>query len=95
MVGIKETPISELDNLTAPVDGRERTHVMFSHTAKGQLYNMPLLSRFASPVGIGQPLAPRLIDYELLTGADGKRVVGFGWFAGGKSDETASIALRS
>ncbi|KAG8844902.1 hypothetical protein FRB96_002791 [Tulasnella sp. 330] len=82
LVGIKETPISELDHLTTPVDGRERTHIMFSHTAKGQLYNMPLLSRFANPVNLGQTLAPRLIDYELLTGADGKRVVGFGWFAG-------------
>lgn len=28
---------------------------------------------------------PRLIDYELLTNdADGKRTVGFGWFAGGR-----------
>lgn len=53
---------------------------MFSHTAKGQMYNMPLLSRF---VGEGKE-APRLIDYELLTGSDGKRVVGFGWFAGGE-----------
>lgn len=60
---------------------------MFSHTAKGQLYNMPLLSRFVA--GEGQSaqeskLLPRLVDYELLTGADGKRVVGFGWFAGGE-----------
>ncbi|KAG9033233.1 hypothetical protein FRB95_000412 [Tulasnella sp. JGI-2019a] len=82
VVGIKETPISELDKLTTPVDGRERTHVMFSHTAKGQLYNMPLLSRFARPVDLGLSSAPRLIDYELLTGENGKRVVGFGWFAG-------------
>ncbi|KAG8868396.1 hypothetical protein FRB98_003566, partial [Tulasnella sp. 332] len=52
LVGIKETPISELDHLTTPVDGRERTHIMFSHTAKGQLYNMPLLSRFANPVNL-------------------------------------------
>ncbi|KAG8910593.1 hypothetical protein FRC01_006246, partial [Tulasnella sp. 417] len=85
VVGIKETPLSELDRLKSPVNGRERTHVMFSHTAKGQPYNMPLLSRFVA--GEGQSahtsnLLPRLVDYELLTGADGKRVVGFGWFAG-------------
>lgn len=85
VVGIKETPLSELDRLKSPVNGRERTHVMFSHTAKGQPYNMPLLSRFIA--GEGQSaqtskLLPRLVDYELLTGADGKRVVGFGWFAG-------------
>ncbi|KAG8912919.1 hypothetical protein FRC00_003491, partial [Tulasnella sp. 408] len=85
VIGIKETPLSELDRLKSPVNGRERTHVMFSHTAKGQPYNMPLLSRFVA--GDGQSaqtskLLPRLVDYELLTGADGKRVVGFGWFAG-------------
>ena len=59
---------------------------MFSHTTKGQPYNMELLSRFLS-----QPRSPsdkdalcaKLIDYELLVGEDGKRTVGFGWFAGG------------
>ncbi|TBU53061.1 hypothetical protein BD310DRAFT_952348 [Dichomitus squalens] len=34
---------------------------------------------------LGDALLPRLIDYELLTGEDGKRTVGFGWFAGGAS----------
>ncbi|KAG8924983.1 hypothetical protein FRC02_010062 [Tulasnella sp. 418] len=80
LVGIKEIPIPELDGgLLSSVDGRPRTHVMFSHTAKGQLYNMPLLSRF---VGETETDGPQLVDYELLTGEDGKRVVGFGWFAG-------------
>jgi alpha-aminoadipic semialdehyde synthase len=51
---------------------------MFSHTVKGQPYNMPLLSRFLGPKD-----SARLIDYELLT-EDGVRSVGFGWFAGGK-----------
>jgi alpha-aminoadipic semialdehyde synthase len=61
---------------------------MFSHTAKGQPYNTPLLSHFVAPFDETQTtkhLRPRLIDYELLTnGTDGKRTVGFGWFAGGK-----------
>lgn len=64
---------------------------MFSHTIKGQKYNMPLLGRFLDPpadaVKQGLPavtLRPRLIDFELLKGEDGKRTVGFGWFAGGK-----------
>ena len=61
---------------------------MFSHTVKGQLYNMELLGKFlasetADAVQAGT-LLPRLIDYELLTGEDGKRTVGFGWFAGGE-----------
>jgi len=57
---------------------------MFSHTAKGQLYNMPLLSRFTEASGFGAGSTARLIDYELLVGSDGKRTVGFGWFAGGR-----------
>lgn len=42
---------------------------------------MPLLGKF-----LESPTSPRLIDYELLTDGpepDAKRVVGFGWFAGG------------
>jgi len=71
-----------------------RTHVMFSHTAKGQPYNTGLLSQFVAPTDrvLGGSAAqfekkmelwPRLIDYELLTNDQGKRTVGFGWFAGG------------
>ena len=63
---------------------------MFSHTHKGQDYNMELLSKFLNPSSTNtneskpDPKRPRLIDYELLTGGDGKRTVGFGWFAGGE-----------
>ncbi|KAI0665470.1 Saccharopine dehydrogenase-domain-containing protein [Trametes maxima] len=97
IVGIKETPLPEVlaDSLPAPGahahDAKHpalvpRTQVMFSHTVKGQLYNMELLSKFLASENGGAPergaLLPRLIDYELLTGEDGKRTVGFGWFAG-------------
>ena len=63
---------------------------MFSHTIKGQMYNMELLAKFVTGGGASAPagdgaLLPRLVDYELLTGEDGKRTVGFGWFAGGQS----------
>ncbi|KAI6024246.1 Saccharopine dehydrogenase-domain-containing protein [Pisolithus marmoratus] len=87
IVGIKETPLNEL--ITSPVSAAQppglqvhRTHLMFSHTTKGQPYNMPLLSRFLGESDSQFPTLPRLIDYELLTGSDGKRTVGFGWFAG-------------
>ncbi|KAG8691455.1 hypothetical protein FRC08_010176 [Ceratobasidium sp. 394] len=51
---------------------------MFSHTAKGQPYNTPLLARF-----VGNEDKASLVDYELLTdGETGKRVVAFGWYAG-------------
>ncbi|KXN92623.1 Alpha-aminoadipic semialdehyde synthase [Leucoagaricus sp. SymC.cos] len=62
-------------------------------TAKGQPYNTGLLSQFVAPTDrvLGESAArfektmelwPRLIDYELLTNDEGKRTVGFGWFAG-------------
>ena len=57
---------------------------MFSHTTKGQPYNMELLSRFLSQ-DPQRGLPSRLIDYELLTAPNGKRTVAFGWFAGGGS----------
>ncbi|KAF9815156.1 hypothetical protein IEO21_04774 [Rhodonia placenta] len=97
IMGIKETPLSEVLNSPVPAPGDTahtplvpRTHLMFSHTIKGQLYNMELLSKYLSrstyaPGGtsVNEPdLLSRLIDYELLTGEDGKRTVGFGWFAG-------------
>ena len=80
------------DPVPAPRSGAPvpRTHLMFSHTIKGQMYNMELLAKFVAAsqahggTPVGDPaLLPRLIDYELLTGEDGKRTVGFGWFAGG------------
>ena len=98
ILGIKETPLHSLN--TRPIHSVDRnvlvprTHMMFSHTAKGQEYNMPLLSRFlfggyrnadaklSGDKALSQ-LAARLIDYELLTGTDGKRTVEFGWHAGG------------
>ncbi|KZT63559.1 hypothetical protein DAEQUDRAFT_770505 [Daedalea quercina L-15889] len=99
ILGIKETPLDEILNDPAPSPSHTpdpnltpltpRTHLMFSHTIKGQPYNMELLSKFvsASHAHGGTPseqpaLLPRLVDYELLTGEDGKRTVGFGWFAG-------------
>lgn len=61
--------------------------MMFSHTAKGQAYNMPLLSSFLADHDAAEAeTLPRVIDFELLTSeAGGKRTVGFGWFAGGSS----------
>src|ERR1700761_322722 len=84
VIGIKEPPLSSLTTwLSSPISngGRAykipRTHLMFSHTTKGQTYNLPLLSAFLTPD------SPRLIDYELLTDKlTGKRSIGFGFFAG-------------
>lgn len=80
IIGIKETPLKEVLTDPAPSSNRPRTHIMFSHTHKGQEYNAPLLSKFLadSPSSL-----PTLIDWELLTDGNGKRTVGFGWYAGG------------
>ncbi|KAH9047781.1 Saccharopine dehydrogenase-domain-containing protein [Lactarius hengduanensis] len=105
VVGIKETPLPSL--ITSPVPSIKqgslvpRTHMMFSHTIKGQEFNMPLLSRFLAGGGkYADPqltddgsLGARLIDYELLTGPDGKRTVAFGWHAGVAGTLEALVAM--
>ncbi|KAH7333929.1 Saccharopine dehydrogenase-domain-containing protein [Rhizoctonia solani] len=80
ILGIKEVPLDECISTVTPRN-KPRTHLMFSHTAKGQEYNTGLLSQFVSPAGDTSEKA-RLVDYELLTDESGKRVVAFGWYAG-------------
>eukprot|EP00052_Salpingoeca_macrocollata_P021812 m.187847 g.187847 ORF g.187847 m.187847 type:complete len:908 (-) comp21632_c0_seq1:68-2791(-) len=67
ILGVKEVPI----DLLIP----ERTLMCFSHTIKAQEPNMPLLDAILNK-------NIRLIDYECMVDARGKRVVGFGKFAG-------------
>ncbi|KAJ2436212.1 hypothetical protein IWW41_000379 [Coemansia sp. RSA 2522] len=67
ILGIKEVPI---DKLIA-----NKTYMLFSHTHKGQAYNMDSLREF-----LGRNI--RLIDYELMTDQKGKRLVLFGTHAG-------------
>lgn len=52
-----------------------KTYVFFSHTIKGQAYNMPMLKRMMH-------LNCQLIDYEQIVNDEGKRLVAFGRFAG-------------
>jgi saccharopine dehydrogenase (NAD+, L-lysine-forming) len=52
-----------------------KTYVFFSHTIKGQAYNIPMLKRMME-------LRCQLIDYERIINAEGKRLVAFGRFAG-------------
>ena len=66
IVGVKEPPV---DSVTGKV------YMIFSHTIKGQSYNMPLLQRFLDA-------GATLIDYELIRDANGNRLVAFGRFAG-------------
>lgn len=79
MLGIKEPPLDDI-----PSHSSEQIHFMFSHTAKGQRYNTPLLERFIKePQADSSKNYRRLIDYELLTDSYGKRTIGFGYHAGG------------
>ena len=65
--GIKEVP----SELLLP----RKAYTYFSHTTKGQPYNMPMLRRLLE-------LECTLIDYERVTDDDGRRLIFFGQHAG-------------
>lgn len=67
VLGIKEPPV---DSIQA-----DQIHLCFSHTIKGQDYNMPLLQKFIDQ-------RATLIDYELMKDSNGFRTIAFGRFAG-------------
>lgn len=64
---IKEIPLSFFQH--------GKTYVFFSHTIKGQPYNMPMLRRMLE-------LKCQLIDYERIIDARGNRLIAFGRYAG-------------
>jgi saccharopine dehydrogenase (NAD+, L-lysine forming) len=67
VVGIKEPPVNSIQ--------ADQVHLAFSHTIKGQDYNMPLLHQFMLQKAT-------LIDYEPIVDSSGKRTIAFGRFAG-------------
>ncbi|TQV77308.1 alanine dehydrogenase [Aliikangiella marina] len=67
IVGIKEPPVDSIQP--------QQVHLAFSHTIKGQDYNMRLLQKF-----IDQKAT--LIDYEPIVDENGERTIAFGRFAG-------------
>lgn len=67
ILGVKEVP---LDMLVAG-----KTHLFFSHTIKEQPYNRKLLQTILEK-------KIRLIDYEVVTDKQGRRLIGFGRYAG-------------
>ncbi|NNE44880.1 MAG: hypothetical protein HKN12_11795 [Gemmatimonadetes bacterium] len=67
VLGVKEVPTDKLES--------GKTYMYFSHTIKGQPYNMPMLQRLLD-------LECTLLDYELVTDDDGVRTIAFGRHAG-------------
>ena len=67
LMGVKEVQIKDLV--------AEKTYLYFSHTIKEQHYNRQLLKKMLE-------LNIRMVDYEVLTDINGKRVIGFGRYAG-------------
>lgn len=64
---VKEIPIDFFE--------QRKTYIFFSHTIKGQRYNMPMLKKMME-------LECNLIDYEKIKDEKGRRLVFFGKFAG-------------
>lgn len=67
LMGVKEVPLDML----IP----NKSYLFFSHTLKKQPHNAKLLKTILEK-------KIRLIDYETLKGIDGKRIIGFGRYAG-------------
>lgn len=67
ILAVKEIP----SHLLLPA----KTYLFFSHTIKGQKYNMPMLKRLLE-------LRATLIDYERIVDENGRRLVFFGRYAG-------------
>ncbi|KAF9067905.1 Saccharopine dehydrogenase-domain-containing protein [Rhodocollybia butyracea] len=95
VIGIKEPRVQDvlvdavgvpgtLSSSSGSIAKCPRTYMMFSHTAKGQEYNMPLLNLFLSSGSGSNSSYPTLLDYELLTSSSnpGKRTLAFGFHAG-------------
>lgn len=81
VLGVKEIPAETLRP--------ETVYVFFSHTIKGQPYNMPLLERILE-------LGCTLVDYECVADDEGRRLVFFGRHAGfaGMIDGLAALGGR-
>ena len=65
--GVKEMPVDYFR--------KNHTYIFFSHTIKGQEYNMPALKKMIEK-------EVNLIDYEKVTDEEGRRLIFFGRYAG-------------
>lgn len=79
--GVKEMPMDIFED--------HKTYIFFSHTIKGQEYNMPLLKRMIEK-------KINLIEYEKIADEQNRRLIFFGRFAGlaGMINSLWSFGLR-
>ncbi len=79
--GLKEMPISIFEP--------HKTYIFFSHTIKGQPYNMPMLKQMVEK-------KVNLIDYEKIADDQQRRLIFFGRFAGlaGMINSLWSLGMR-
>jgi len=67
VLALKEIPLERIE--------KDKVYLFFSHTAKGQSQNMPMLKRMME-------LGCTIIDYEKMVNDKGQRVLFFGNYAG-------------
>ena len=81
VLAVKEIPIDFIE--------KSKTYVFFSHTIKGQDYNMPLLKKMMNE-------KTQLIDYERIVNEKGQRLIFFGRHAGlaGMIDSLRALGKR-
>lgn len=81
ILAVKEIPLEFLE--------AGKTYLFFSHTIKGQAYNMPLLRRLLE-------LGCQLIDYERVVDEQNRRLIFFGYHAGlaGMIDTLQTLGQR-
>lgn len=81
ILGIKEMPVDFFE--------KDTVYVFFSHTIKGQKYNMPMLKQIMD-------VGATLIDYERVVDEKGRRLIFFGNWAGmaGVSDTLRVLGER-
>ena len=67
IMAVKEIPIEKCE--------KDKVYTFFSHTAKGQPHNMPMLKKMME-------LGCSIIDYEKIVNDKGQRLMSFGEYAG-------------
>lgn len=80
IVAVKEVPIDMVQE--------KKVYLCFSHTIKGQDYNMPLLKRFLN-------VGATLIDYERIADEQNRRLIFFSLHAGYAGTIETLVALAS